>query len=310
MQAICCSGLVAWHRRRRRSCAPCGWTRQTQLPSLTSDTCSRVSSGIARRVCAFNRQTRPCVLLRCSRWRSRCIFSAALDPPSRCCQRGSREQTPHPLAAASKAAWAAPPCSFKTLSDGETEQAYSAAACREDAVASDIAMAALYLATGRVDDADSFLQRAQSLDGEGTMVNQETLHALVQDFRSGLQDAPLADPRDTPLADPRDTPLHPTALDDPWSTAAFAPHARHGVTHDAPGHPADTLHARGDTLHARDGSAGEVQASANQVQLPLNPTPPAASAGQSAGSLSAPRFRLQAVPNPVLARVSLFFSPL
>ena len=180
----------------------------------------------------------------------------------------------------------------------ETEQAYAAAACREDAVAADVAMAALYLATGRVDDADSFLQRAHSLDGEGTMLNQETLHALVQDFRSGLQDAALADTRDTPLAVPPDTPLHPTALDDAWNAAAFAAHAPHGVTHDAPGHPADTL-------HARDGSAGKVQASANPVQLSLHPTPPAAPAGQSAGSLSAPQFRLQAAPNPVLARVSI-----
>ena len=131
------------------------------------------------------------------------------------------------------------------------------------------------------------------------MVNQETLYALVQDFRSGLQDHPLADTQDTPIAHPR---LHRTALDDPWSPAAFAQHAPHGVTHDAPGHSADML-------HARDGSAGEVQATANPVQLSLNPTPPAAPAGQIAGSLSAPQFRLQAAPNPVLARVSLFLFP-
>ncbi len=116
-------------------------------------------------------------------------------------------------------------------------------------------MAALYMATGRVDDADSFLQRAQRLDDMGALSSQEVLLALVQEFRAGLQDTPE---EDTPREDRR----RQDARDENSSCAAP------GGTDDEPG-----------DSHA---------------------TRLAAPARRGIGSLSAPRFSLQAAPNPVL----------
>ena len=147
-------------------------------------------------------------------------------------------------------------------------------------MAADVAMAALYMATGRVEDADSFLQRAQRLDDMGTLSSQETLLALVQEFRAGLQDAPE---EDTPREDRR---RQDTRDEDSPCTLPVGPH--HGVEQP------------GDASHARDAAARQGVAGGAAMQLPSHAPRPAAPAGRSTGSLSAPQFGLQAAPNPVL----------
>ena len=64
------------------------------------------------------------------------------------------------------------------------QQAYAAATSKEEAVAADTAMAALYMATGRTQLADAFLQRAASV----APVDQTSLLALVADLSAGAAD--------------------------------------------------------------------------------------------------------------------------
>lgn len=69
------------------------------------------------------------------------------------------------------------------------QQAFDAASCREDAVAADVAMAALYVAVGRAGDAQAFLARARSdCSCAPALASDESLLALIADFKTGVAD--------------------------------------------------------------------------------------------------------------------------
>jgi hypothetical protein len=69
------------------------------------------------------------------------------------------------------------------------EQAFDAATCREDAVAADVAMAALYVAVGRPGDAQAFLARARSdCSCAPALASDESLLALIADFKARASD--------------------------------------------------------------------------------------------------------------------------